>query len=111
VREVCGLDTAPHQTTLYLNFEMFEQELLETLNENLVRRFRSHRCRKTGVIGTCSMILEIFGDYEGAKVGWDHVNNKKVRCYKLFAAFKLRSNCPVCFKIKPGNTSDSKMLA
>jgi transposase len=38
------------------------------------------------------------------------VKNKSVRCYKLFAAFELKSNYPVCFKIAPGNTSDSKML-
>jgi len=24
------------------------------------------------------MILEIFGNYEGAEVGWDHVNNKNM---------------------------------
>jgi transposase len=33
-----------------------------------------------------------------------------MRCYKLFAAFELRSNYPVCFKIVPGNTPNSKML-
>ena len=28
----------------------------------------------------------------------------------MFAAFELKSNYPLCFKIAPGNTSDSKML-
>ncbi|MCK4398661.1 MAG: transposase [Methanophagales archaeon] len=110
VRDVCGLDAAPHCTTLYLNFDNFNPEKLERLNEELVKRFWGHRRRKNGIIGIDSMILEIFGNYEGAEVGWDHVNNKSVRCYKLFAAFEVKSNYPVCFKIVPGNTSDSKML-
>jgi hypothetical protein len=63
VRDVCGLDTAPHCTTLYLNFELFDPEKLEALNEELVRRFWKYRCRKTGIIGIDSMILEIFGAY------------------------------------------------
>ncbi len=110
VREVLGMDAVPHCTTLYLNFDNFDPEQLEALNEELVKRFWGHRRRKNGIIGIDSMLLEIFGDYEGAEVGWDHVNNKSVRCYKLYAAFELRSNFPVCFKIEPGNTSDSKML-
>jgi len=110
VRVVCGLDAAPHCTTLYLNFDNFDPEKLERLNEELVKRFWGHRRGKTGIIGIDSMLLEVFGDYEGAEVGWDHVNNKSVRCYKLYAAFELKSNYPVCFKIEPGNTSDSKML-
>ena len=36
------------------------------------------------------------------------MKNKSVRCYKLYAAFELKST--VCFKIEPGNTSDSTML-
>jgi len=110
VREVLGIEAAPHCTTLYLNFDNFDPEKLEQLNEELVKRFWEHRRRKTGIIGIDSMLLEIFGDYEGAEVGWDHVNNKSVRCYKLYAAFELKSNFPVCFKIEPGNTSDSTML-
>jgi hypothetical protein len=110
VRDVCGLDAAPHCTTLYLNFDNFDPEKLELLNEELVKRFWKHRRSRNGIIGIDSMILEIFGNFEGAEVGWDHVNNKSVRCYKLFAAFELKSNYPVCFKIVPGNTSDSKML-
>jgi transposase len=111
VRDVCGLDAAPHCTTLYLNFDNFDPEKLELLNDELVKRFWKHRRSINGIIGIDSMILEIFGDYEGgAEVGWDHVNNKSVRCYKLFAAFELKSNYPICFKIAPGNNSDSKML-
>ena len=110
LRDVFGMDASPHCTTLYLNFDMFDPEKLERSNEELVKRFWKHRCRKRGIIGIDSMLLQVFGAYEGAEVGWDHVNNKSVRCYKLFAAFELTSNYPVCFKIVPGNTADSKML-
>lgn len=74
VRDVFGMDASPHCTTLYLNFDLFDPEKLERSNEELVKRFWRHRCRKRGIIGIDSMLLQVFGAYEGAEVGWDHVN-------------------------------------
>ena len=61
MREVLGIEAAPHCTTLYLNFDNFDPEKLERLNEGLVKRFWGHRRRKTGIIGIDSMLIEIFG--------------------------------------------------
>ena len=44
-----------------MNFDNFDPEKLERLNEGLVKRFWEHRRRKTGIIGIDSMLIEIFG--------------------------------------------------
>jgi len=44
-----------------MNFDNFDSEKLERLNEGLVKRFWGHRRRKTGIIVIDSMLIDIFG--------------------------------------------------
>jgi hypothetical protein len=81
---------------------------LVQVQEQQVRR--AHRHRKWSSVAIDACILELFGDYEGARGLWDHVTNRKVKGYKLQVIFAVSSGLPIAFCLQEKGDTDADVL-
>lgn len=71
---------------------------------------RAHRNRKWFSVAIDACILELFGDYEGARRLWDHVTNQKVQGYKLQVILSVSTGLPLAFCLQEKEDTDADVL-
>lgn len=81
---------------------------LVQVQEKQVRR--AHRGRTWFSVAIDACILELFGDYEGARPLWDHVTHQKVKGYKLQVILSIATGLPVAFCLQEKEDTDADVL-
>lgn len=92
-------DKSLHTTTINRNFNLFDPDKIIELNKQLLEKFNKLRWHKIRKVAIDAVIIEVYGDYEGAVKVHDHTKNKTVKAYVLYAAYDIESGDPVLVKM------------
>ena len=71
---------------------------------------RSHRGKKRMVIAVDAVLLELFGDHEGADWHWDAKEHRAIFGYKMHVLFSVTTGEPIAFYLHQEGDKDADVL-
>jgi hypothetical protein len=71
---------------------------------------KSHRGKKRMVVAVDAVLIELFGDYEGADWHWDSKDHRAIFGYKMHVIFSVTTGKPIAFYLHQEGDKDADVL-
>jgi hypothetical protein len=71
---------------------------------------KAHQGKRRIVVAIDAVLIELFGQYEGADWHWDHTQHRALFGYKLHVIFSVTSGTPIAFYLHQQGDKDADVL-